>query len=440
MPGNVQKIHREVAHKIDFSTAAAKKRQFDDSVGGVKMPGIRTHAGTVHPCKHSPTLLDLQPLLAILNSDTKAVCLSGMEDYYEQDVDPVQPQMQPKSLLCLRDTSKEDCELSVLKQHCEGLVPMTAASESQAALIEGKTRLQHLCKSWYSLRAGRITASNIHVVISSNLSTSAISTINRVCHPQKKAHTPATKWGVDHEDTARQVYLCNVGPKHINFRVQQCGFIINPSFAEVGASPDGLIDCSCCGKGSLEIKCPILYRNESIQQACKEDRQFCLSLTDGIVALKHGHPYYSQIQTQIHVTKSEYCDLVVWTLKDFVVVGLFPDHTHWRNILVKAQNFFQKVCLPELVACYFTKAHSAAHEQQPLKDITQVLNTNTRKKRKRETAAKVWCLCQGPESLDDMVACDNENCKIQWFHYRCVGLRKAPSTSEEWFCPDCKHS
>ena len=30
-----------------------------------------------------------------------------------------------------------------------------------------------------------------------------------------------------------------------------------------------------------------------------------------------------------------------------------------------------------------------------------------------------YCICNKP-SNDNMVACDNENCKIKWFHYECV--------------------
>lgn len=43
------------------------------------------------------------------------------------------------------------------------------------------------------------------------------------------------------------------------------------------------------------------------------------------------------------------------------------------------------------------------------------------------------CICRGPEDLDDMVACDNENCAIQWFHLSCVGLSQAPSENgDHW--------
>lgn len=35
-----------------------------------------------------------------------------------------------------------------------------------------------------------------------------------------------------------------------------------------------------------------------------------------------------------------------------------------------------------------------------------------------------------------MVQCDNELCPVEWFHFRCVNLKKIPKG--EWFCPKCR--
>lgn len=47
---------------------------------------------------------------------------------------------------------------------------------------------------------------------------------------------------------------------------------------------------------------------------------------------------------------------------------------------------------------------------------------------------KKYCLCQ-KVSFGDMVACDNEDCPYEWFHWSCVGLRSEPTGT--WFCPEC---
>ena len=47
---------------------------------------------------------------------------------------------------------------------------------------------------------------------------------------------------------------------HVNHSVDLSGVILNPDFPYLGASPDGIVNCSCCGVGCLEIKCPSKYR------------------------------------------------------------------------------------------------------------------------------------------------------------------------------------
>ncbi|KAG9260834.1 uncharacterized protein LOC125804596 [Astyanax mexicanus] len=436
MPTNVDKVQAEVGYKIDFSTGAAKKKALDKCIRGERsMPSIRTRVGSRSLCEHKPTLSNLSPLLQILHTHSKAVCLSGMEDYYHHYADPVKPVVVPMSLLHLRDKGKDGCELSVLQQHCESLTNLVALTEAQAAAVEVQTRQQHRSPVWFTSRAGRITASNVHAVVSTSVTAPAMSIVRKVCYPKKTATTAAIKWGIDHEEEARQAYVKLTATQHENLNVEKCGFIINPSFPEVGASPDGFINCTCCGKGCLEIKCTFKYQNNFIMQACAGDSNFCLQLTDGELNLKQTHKYYSQVQTQIFVTGSKYCDFVVWSQKDCVVVRILPNMAFWTTLLAKAQNFFFKVSLPELVACYYTRAASTAPNAKPLTEIQPSCTRPGKQTRKNMT--KMWCLCKGPEEQDDMVACDNENCAIQWFHFRCVGLTQAPSASEPWFCATC---
>lgn len=47
-----------------------------------------------------------------------------------------------------------------------------------------------------------------------------------------------------------------------------------------------------------------------------------------------------------------------------------------------------------------------------------------------------FCLCR-QVAYDDMVACDNSQCEIEWFHFQCIGLTKAPQIS--WYCPACEN-
>jgi hypothetical protein len=47
----------------------------------------------------------------------------------------------------------------------------------------------------------------------------------------------------------------------------------------------------------------------------------------------------------------------------------------------------------------------------------------------------VYCYCR-QVSFGQMVACDNETCTREWFHFPCVGLTAEPTG--KWYCPDCR--
>lgn len=184
--------------------------------------------------------------------------------------------------------------------------------------------------------------------------------MEKVCYPQKPSlrqtdsGPEAIKWGREKENTARITYITQTELRHRDMKVEHCGFIINPSFPEIGATPDALVHCACCGNGCVEIKCPFKHRDNEILQACI-DKGFCLQFTEGRLELKKTHKYYKQVQTQIFVTESQFCDFVVWTTKSLVTVRVMPDVELWEILLPTAQNFFYKVVLPELVALYYTR-------------------------------------------------------------------------------------
>ncbi|KAF3385331.1 Chromatin modification-related protein YNG2 [Penicillium rolfsii] len=50
---------------------------------------------------------------------------------------------------------------------------------------------------------------------------------------------------------------------------------------------------------------------------------------------------------------------------------------------------------------------------------------------------KVYCTCR-TVSHGDMVACDNDNCPYEWFHWKCVGLTREPVGT--WYCDECRQT
>ncbi|EGW33487.1 chromatin modification-related protein YNG2 [Spathaspora passalidarum NRRL Y-27907] len=48
----------------------------------------------------------------------------------------------------------------------------------------------------------------------------------------------------------------------------------------------------------------------------------------------------------------------------------------------------------------------------------------------------LYCFCQRV-SFGEMIGCDNDDCKYEWFHWSCVGITSPPKADEVWYCPDC---
>jgi len=60
--------------------------------------------------------------------------------------------------------------------------------------------------------------------------------------------------GSTHEQSAIESYTINASKSHEGLKVTTAGLFIDCESPFVGASPDGIIVCTCCGKGVLEVK------------------------------------------------------------------------------------------------------------------------------------------------------------------------------------------
>ena len=49
---------------------------------------------------------------------------------------------------------------------------------------------------------------------------------------------------------------------HQGFTVAESGLFVHPDMPFIGASPDRIISCDCCGKGILEVKCPFCIKDK----------------------------------------------------------------------------------------------------------------------------------------------------------------------------------
>uniref|UniRef100_A0A8C5ELC2 YqaJ viral recombinase domain-containing protein n=1 Tax=Gouania willdenowi TaxID=441366 RepID=A0A8C5ELC2_GOUWI len=186
-----------------------------------------------------------------------------------------------------------------------------SVSEEQAKAVEAATRDQASSKLWFQFPA----ASKMKTTCCTEPTQPAQSFIKSVCYPESyKFTSKATTWGCNHEKFACDMFIDVHKKCHENVKVRDTGFFINPSVPFLGASPDGLVFCDCCGVSVIEVKCP-----------------FCVKSDKG------KHQYFYQVQTQLGVCKLESAYFVVWTEKDLHVEQIVFDEAFWDIMCQKSK-------------------------------------------------------------------------------------------------------
>ena len=70
---------------------------------------------------------------------------------------------------------------------------------------------------------------------------------------------------------------------------------------------------------------------------------------------KKDHTYYYQVQTQLKVCDTRYCDFVVWTEQNIVVGRIEADKDFFQNTIDNVEHFFKYGILPEIIVKWYTR-------------------------------------------------------------------------------------
>ena len=215
-------------------------------------------------------------------------------------------------------------------------------------------------KLWFEYRYGRITASKMHRVMAqvgddlklknkngNKFLSPAENLIADVLGYKKSFSSKATSWGTANESEAVKMYFRETKVKHHNLKVIGTGVHICKDYPFIAASPDGIINCSCCPSRLLEVKCPWKHRGNLISELVA-DPASCLNEAEGKVALKQSHAYWTQVQCQMGVVGTHTCDFYVFTLKDKFCETISFDKKFWALICSKAALFYERRIVPEM--------------------------------------------------------------------------------------------
>ena len=291
------------------------------------------------------------------------VLLSFVDEYSDSFVPLYERGVLPKPLSLLYQDKNFTCFTDLLKV-CEQVYQHTTITAEQVKMVKEKTREQSNSKLWFQQRVGRITASKLRNVLHTSISNPSKSLLTSICYPEMvRYQSKACLYGCKHEDDARKAYTEVMSTRHRSFSVARSGLVLDMSRPFIGASPDGLVQCCCCGKGTLEIKCPYSCRDKAFEEASK-DKSFYLQCNDkGDLLLTKDHVYYHQVQMQMEVCQTEYCDFVVWSKDQLLCQRVLYDKEFIKAKLDSLGEFTTKCILPELIAKWFTKPELSTNDE-----------------------------------------------------------------------------
>ena len=202
--------------------------------------------------------------------------------------------------------------------------------EDEINALEGATRDQASSELWRSERRFRFTASNFHLI--SHRQRNHQNFANTLIHP--KAFTSRhTSHGIKYEPEAIHAYMKHMTNRSMPVDVYKSGLVVSQKEPTLACTPDGkVIDPGCTEPfGLLEVKCPETKFLVTPLDACS-DSNFCCENVDGQCKLKITHPYYAQVQGQMGITGSKWCDFVVYTKKGMSIGRIPFDPQYWHEL------------------------------------------------------------------------------------------------------------
>ncbi len=229
---------------------------------------------------------------------------------------------------------------------------------SNRTKIEIETRGQSDNPLWFSVRKHVISASKAHSV------KTKMQTQSKSCNSDEAAvdfeaifksisgskyvnpELPALKYGRAMEAEAVNAFITEYKKTHKGVTVNECGIFLCKDVPFVGGSPDRILDCLCCGKSCLEVKCPYSIRDKSPMDA--DVTLPYLNKDANVTSLKANHKYYTQCQVQMAASEIHTCHFYVWTPNGAFTQMLSFERDLWMGLKEVFSEFYLKFYVPSL--------------------------------------------------------------------------------------------
>ncbi|XP_070555668.1 uncharacterized protein [Ptychodera flava] len=229
-------------------------------------------------------------------------------------------------------------------------------SDYDIHMLESKTVGQHCNSLWRNQRIGRLTASKFYSIYTkvntiknhpNNLHNIDFLLKTILGHDVSIDTVESVKHGRTLEPEAKKAYIELMKSKHEGFGHRECGLFVDKHKPYLGASPDLVVSCKCCEVGLMECKCPFRIRH-SVPSVYNLDY---IQLDDsGSIKLKRNHLYFAQIQGQMAITGTQWCDLFIFTFAGNLTLRVNFDEKYWSDLVTNLDYFFNTYVANELLS------------------------------------------------------------------------------------------
>lgn len=117
--------------------------------------------------------------------------------------------------------------------------------------------------------------------------------------------------------------------------MRECGLYVMKGRPYIGARPDGLVECECCQKRILEVKCPETMK-KFLQENMKKTKENVPQ------KLKHTMTFFYQVQMQMNLTGVRHSVFVYISMNDNLRIKVEFYEYYFQDVVEKASYFFQK--------------------------------------------------------------------------------------------------
>ena len=497
LPSFVKDVPYARVRDINFTSTRKLKEDLDQNIDNLGEAQAASFTGSRRELTvQVPTEAEMNTFYESLNkSEIKPVALSLIKPYSHQFVSE---SSSIQTIPDLYDNDNLNLTYTDLLKKCFDVE--ICLSSKDILQIEKDTQSQANGTAFFRHRAGRIGASVSGAVCRTNPAQPSQTLIKTICYPNLfKVNTKAVIHGCKHEADAIKAYEEEMKNSHVDFKLTQCGLVVNQEYPWIHATPDFLVSCSCCGLGCGEVKCPICVEQCDFDSYVLK-KNACLEKVAGNFQLKRTHNYFFQVQQQLFtLPERKYNDFVVCAFDSshcatIVKERIYPDPSHWKATLPKLTTFWRTCVLPEILGRWYTRKCDISHElpqagvgicfcRMPSDENTvtcgnphcpfvefhrSCLAISTplprvwycphccrlpqfkRSKKVKESSSEIMakalsldsiCVCQAvPQQSDKLLECHGDDCQSgKFFHLTCLGYKKLPNNSKTtWKCTDCK--